>query len=125
MNTTDRCRVALLQRWPHECGDSYAKRYPHLEIDKLDEQAPPEQLVEAVSRAQIYQARSTRSELPQALWVDKPLLAACPDLLAVSTNGSGYDTVNLDACTEAGVLVVNQAGGPKQAVAEHALAMML
>src|SRR4029077_16838823 len=37
----------------------------------------------------------------------------------------GYDTVNLNACTDAGVLVVNQAGGNKETVAEHELAMML
>ena len=43
----------------------------------------------------------------------------------VSTNGAGYDTVDLAACTRAGVLAVNQAGGNKEAVAEHALALML
>ena len=31
----------------------------------------------------------------------------------------------MEACTRAGVLVVNQAGGNAEAVAEHALALML
>ena len=46
-------------------------------------------------------------------------------LASILKSTGGYDTVNLKACTEAGVLCVNQAGGNKEAVAEHALAMML
>jgi D-3-phosphoglycerate dehydrogenase len=34
-----------------------------------------------------------------------------PNLLAISTNGSGADTIDIDACTEIGIVVVNQAGG--------------
>ena len=48
-----------------------------------------------------------------------------PNLLVVSTNGAGFDTVNVKDCTEAGVLVVNQSGGNAEAVAAHVLAMML
>src|SRR5262249_8421471 len=47
-----------------------------------------------------------------------------PNLLIVSTNGAGYDTVDVKACTAAGVLVLNQAGGNREAVAGHAIGMM-
>ena len=43
----------------------------------------------------------------------------------MSSNGAGYDTVDVDACTRQGLAVVNQSGGNKEGVAEHALAMML
>jgi D-3-phosphoglycerate dehydrogenase len=43
----------------------------------------------------------------------------------VSTSGAGYDSVDVAACTKAGVLVVNQAGMNAQSVAEHAVGMML
>jgi D-3-phosphoglycerate dehydrogenase len=43
----------------------------------------------------------------------------------VSSNGAGYDTVDVAACTKAGVLVLNQAGGNRHSVAEHVLAMLL
>ena len=43
----------------------------------------------------------------------------------MSSNGAGYDTVDVKACTEAGVLVVNQSGGNRHSVAEHVLAMLL
>ena len=53
------------------------------------------------------------------------LLAKTPNLVAVSSNGAGYDTIDVDSCTRNGIIVVNQSGGNKEAVAEHALAMML
>ena len=46
-------------------------------------------------------------------------------MLFRSTTGAGFDTVDVAACTAAGVLAVNQAGGNAEAVAEHALGMML
>jgi D-3-phosphoglycerate dehydrogenase len=72
-----------------------------------------------------YQVGSLRDELPRHLWPDAALLARAPALLAVSTHGAGYDTVDVAAMTEAGVLVMNQQGGNAEGVAEHAVAMML
>lgn len=53
------------------------------------------------------------------------MLRRAPNLLIVSSNGAGYDPVDADACTAAGVLVVNQSGGNAHSVAEHALGMLL
>ena len=39
--------------------------------------------------------------------------------------GAGFDPVDVDACTAAGVVVVNQSGGNANSVAEHAVGMML
>src|SRR5690606_15888163 len=47
------------------------------------------------------------------------------NLKCVSTSGAGYDTVDVAACSAAGILVVNQSGGNAQSVAEHTLAFML
>ncbi len=79
----------------------------------------------AMSAAHAYCITSTRQEMPEEYHGNATLLARCPDLLAVSTSGAGYDTVDVAACTAAGVLVVNQAGGNADAVAEHAVGMML
>jgi D-3-phosphoglycerate dehydrogenase len=78
-----------------------------------------------VARAQAYQATSVRDDLPPQYAVTPAFLARAPALLVVSTHGAGYDTVDVDACTTAGVLVVNQSGGNAEGVAEHAVAMML
>jgi D-3-phosphoglycerate dehydrogenase / 2-oxoglutarate reductase len=79
----------------------------------------------AMSAAHAYCICSTRQEVPEQYQAKAPLLARCPDLLAVSASGAGYDTVDVPACTAAGVLVVNQSGGNADAVAEHVVGMML
>jgi D-3-phosphoglycerate dehydrogenase len=79
----------------------------------------------AMSASHAYCITSTRQEVPKEYQANAALLARCPDLLVVSTSGAGYDTVDVAACTAAGVLVVNQSGGNADAVAEHAVGMML
>ncbi|RYY58635.1 MAG: hypothetical protein EOO24_61485, partial [Comamonadaceae bacterium] len=53
------------------------------------------------------------------------VLGDADGLLCVSSSGAGYDTVDVAACTAAGVLVVNQAGGNAPSVAEHTLGLVL
>jgi D-3-phosphoglycerate dehydrogenase len=95
-------------------------RLDRLENDTADAEAAP-----ILAAAHVYQIGSARDEIARRFHVDAGLIARMPDLLMVSTNGVGYDTVDLDACTDSGILVVNQAGGNREAVAEHALGMML
>ena len=78
-----------------------------------------------MAAAHAYQIGSTRDELKSQFHAQRDLLARMPNLLIVSTNGAGFDTVNVKDCTDAGVLVVNQTGGNAEAVASHVLAMML
>ncbi|MFA5664747.1 MAG: hydroxyacid dehydrogenase [Burkholderiaceae bacterium] len=78
-----------------------------------------------LASATIYQISSVRDEVPPALQVTAELLGHCPQLLCVSTTGAGYDTVDVQACSRAGVLVVNQAGANANSVAEHALCLIL
>ena len=104
--------------------DIIAKR-PDVKLDNLDHCATEAAMQPLLGAMHVYQISAARDEIGPELYADKPLLARAPNLLAVSTNGAGYDTVNLKACTEAGVLVVNQAGGNREAVAEHVLGMML
>lgn len=75
--------------------------------------------------AHVYHVSAAKDELPKEWFVTAELLEACPQLLCVSSSGAGYDTVDVAACTAAGVAVVNQAGGNAPSVAEHTLGMML
>ena len=104
--------------------DIMAKR-PDVKLDNLDHYGTDAARQPVLEAAHVYQITAVCGEIPTELYADKPLLARAPNLLVVSTNGAGFDTVNLKACTQAGVLVVNQAGGNSEAVAEHALGMML
>jgi len=60
-----------------------------------------------------------------AVQVDRPMLEKSPRLRVVGRAGVGVDNVDLDAATEAGVLVMNTPGGNAISVAEHTLALML
>ena len=80
---------------------------------------------QALANAQVYHVSSARDDLPAPWFVGAALLQRCPQLLAVSTYGAGYDTVDVAACTAAGVAVMNQAGSNASAVAEHTLGLML
>ena len=51
-------------------------------------------------------------------------LAAANALVAISRVGAGYDSVDIDACTEKGVIVATGAGSGAQAVAEFAFGLI-
>src|SRR5437868_6667045 len=53
------------------------------------------------------------------------LFAACPDLEVVSRCGVGTDSVNMEAATEAGVIITNTPGAMTEAVADYTFALML
>src|SRR6185295_9507152 len=53
------------------------------------------------------------------------LMAACRRLKVVGRHGVGLDTVDIPAATRLGVAVVHAPGSNSQAVAEHALMLML
>jgi D-3-phosphoglycerate dehydrogenase len=104
--------------------DILAKR-PDIHVDKLETDSPPPDLERVLSHAHAYQIGSSRQELPMSLQGYTPLLSRCPNLLVLSTHGAGFDTLSLKDATAAGIAVVNQAGGNREAVAEHVMAMML
>jgi len=79
----------------------------------------------ALEGAHVYHVSAAKDELPRKWFVGAELLARSPMLLCVSSAGAGYDTVDVPACTRAGIAVVNQAGGNANSVAEHALGLML
>lgn len=60
-----------------------------------------------------------------AVKVNKDVLAKAPKLRVVGRAGVGVDNVDLDAASEAGVVVMNTPGGNAVSVAEHTLALML
>lgn len=77
-----------------------------------------------VARAHCYHV-SGRTELREPWFPDKRMFDRAPNLLAVCSLGAGYDTINIADCNEAGIIVCNQSGANKEAVAEHALGLML
>ncbi|MGA8821014.1 MAG: hydroxyacid dehydrogenase [Xanthobacteraceae bacterium] len=94
-------------------------------LDLLEQKTPDDAALEILAAAHAYQIGSARDELVRHYQIGAELLGRTPALLIASTNGAGYDTVDVRMCTERGILVVNQSGGNAEAVAEHVIGMML
>lgn len=57
--------------------------------------------------------------------VDAKMLAAAPDLRVVARAGVGTDSIDVDAATRQGILVLNTPDASTIAVAEHTISLML
>ena len=118
-------RVFYVKYLAHEIYADILRARPDVRLDRLENESPEEIFAPILSAAHAYQIGAARDELARHFHVDQDLLRRAPNLLIVSSNGAGYDPVDVEACTEAGVLVVNQSGGNAHSVAEHALGMLL
>lgn len=96
-----------------------------IQLDRIENESSEDFFAPILAAAHAYQIGAARDELAPHFHVHVELLKRTPNLLIVSSNGAGFDPVDVAACTAAGVLVVNQSGGNAHSVAEHVLAMML
>ncbi len=124
MNRPAAYRVVRSDLWIHPAFDE-TLRERGIAPGVFAARGPAAAAWDVLAPAHIYQVSAAKDELPREWFVTADLLARCPQLLCVSSTGAGYDTVDVAACTAAGVLVVNQSGGNADSVAEHTLAMML
>ncbi|MEN4917990.1 hydroxyacid dehydrogenase [Achromobacter spanius] len=117
-------RIARLDLWIDPAFDAAIGQDAALSLQVLPAQG------EAVTAAGLagahaYHVSAAKDEVPARWQVSADLLAQCPQLLCVSSGGAGYDTVDVAACTRAGVAVVNQAGANAASVAEMTFALLL
>ena len=87
------------------------------QVVKLEKYEAQADLVAAVADAEAIIIRSDK--------VTAEVIAAAPKLKIVVRAGAGYDNVDLEAATKAGVVVMNTPGQNSNAVAELALGMMI
>lgn len=120
-----RKNVVRLSRWTNPIFDETLARESDLNLTVCSVADTGTNPRLALEEAHVYHVPAARDEVPQRWRVTPELLKHCPSLLCVSSAGSGYDTVDVDACTQAGVAVVNQAGGNANSVAEHTFGLML
>jgi D-3-phosphoglycerate dehydrogenase len=119
----------VYERWTDPVAAEMLGKTPGIELVHLDVAGPPERGWAALGAAHGYHVaiRTVCTEVAGGIqWLaGRHCIERCPELLAVTTAGAGYDVVDVEACTEAGVIVCNNSGPGAEAVAEHALAMML
>ena len=117
-------RLVFFENWVDPAAEELLKARSDIEVKRLTFAAPQDGTWAEMARAQAYQILP-RTELRKPWFGNAALLARSPNLLAISSTGAGYDMVDVEACTAAGVIVCNQSGTNSQAVAEHALGLML
>ena len=105
--------------------DERLGRESDIELRVCPSGGPEEAIWPVFREAHLYHVSAAKDELPRRWFVTAELLERSPQLLCVSSSGAGYDTVDVAACTRAGVAVVNQAGGNAASVAEHTFGLML
>lgn len=120
-----RFRVGYLGWVPHPAFLETAAGIPELEVLRIPLDAPEAEVIGQLATCHGYYAQASRQELALPYHVHAELLARLPKLLMVGSYGAGYDTCDPAACTAANVLLINQAGGNAEGVAEHAVGMML
>ena len=118
-------RVVRSDLWINPAFDAGLAGQPGLSLAIFPARGNAATAWDLLGAAHVYQVSAAKDELPREWFAGPALIARCPDLLCVSSSGAGYDTVDVPACTAAGIAVVNQAGGNADSVAEHTLAMML
>ncbi|WP_315831561.1 hydroxyacid dehydrogenase [Bradyrhizobium prioriisuperbiae] len=118
-------RVFYVKYLAHPIYTEILQARPDVRLDRLENDSAEEIAAPILAAAHAYQIGAARDELAPVFHAGHDLLRRTPNLLIVSSNGAGFDPVDVEACTSAGVLVVNQSGGNARSVAEHALAMML
>jgi D-3-phosphoglycerate dehydrogenase len=118
-------RVARFDIHMDPAFDSRIRSEPDVELVVSPLPKSDAEVVQALAGADVYHVSSARNEMAQYSFVTPEMLERNPHLLAVSTYGAGYDSVDVDACTRAGVIVMNQAGANRDSVAEHTIALIL
>lgn len=117
-------RLVHFEKWAAPLAGELLAARSDVNVTSLHFNDPDALTWESMRRAHGYQIPG-RTELRNPWFGDANLLAHCPDLLAISSLGAGFDMVDVAACTAAGVLVCNQSGSNFEAVAEHAIGMMI
>lgn len=122
--TTNVKRLAFFEKWVDPVAEEILGRRDDIELVRRRYADPDGDNHQVMARVHGYQI-APRTELHEPWFGDAELLRRCPELLAISSTGAGFDMVDVAACTAHGVLVCNQSGSNKEAVAEHALGLML
>jgi D-3-phosphoglycerate dehydrogenase / 2-oxoglutarate reductase len=118
-------RVVRSDLWIDPAFDDHFRERQGVTLDVFPRKGPQDAVWPLLSRAHVYQCSAAKDELPREWFVTEALLQRCPQLLLVSSTGAGYDTIDVAACTRAGIAVVNQTGGNAVSVAEHTFGLLL
>lgn len=117
-------KLVYFENWMDPVAEEILGAAPEVDLVRLSFDGPEADNWAALEQAHGYQFRP-KTELQQPWFGTRELLERCPNLLAVSSTGAGYDMIDADACTDLGIMVVNNSGSNSVSVAQHVLGQML
>ena len=117
-------RLVYFESWIDPVAERNLSRCADIELVRLAFASPVADTWREMALAHGYQVLP-RGDLREPWFGNAALIARCPRLLAICSTGAGYDMIDVEACTKAGVIVACQIGTNSEAVAEHALGLML
>jgi len=123
-STINRKRLVFFERFFDSVAEDILGAQDDIELVKLRYGGNVEENWQEFSRTCGYQI-GARTELVEPWFGNAAMIARAPQLLAICSIGAGYDVIDVDACTAAGIVVCSQSGTNFEPVAEHAIGMML
>ena len=124
MMTDNVRRLVYFQKWADPIAVDVLNGADGIELVRLGQDDDEGDVLDALSKAHGLQMLP-KTEMQKRWWPGRELLTKCPNLLAVSSWGAGYDHCDDAACTEMGIMVTNQSGANADSVAQHAIGMLL
>jgi len=122
--TTTIKNLVCFEKWMDPIGNAIIDGAGDIDMHMLSFNDDAAVNWDVMAKAHGYQLLPTY-EIQEPFFPTKPLIDRCPNLLAFSVTGAGYDMIDADACTDAGILIVNQTGANAQSVVQHVLGLML
>lgn len=117
--------LVRLDFWLNPVFDQLIAEQDDIDLTVCRSNQTPAEHNAVIAQAHAYHICAARDEVPPDWRVNADFLKKAPMLLCVSSSGAGYDPVDVEACTEQGVLVVNQSGCNADSVAEHTMGLLL
>jgi D-3-phosphoglycerate dehydrogenase len=105
-----RPQLVYFDQWTDPVAGEILAEHGDIDVARLEITGDVDANWSSLERAHGYQSL-IRTELARRpgvaeQWIcGAELLARCPDLLAVCSAGAGYDIIDVEACTAAGVIV--------------------
>lgn len=123
MNTNTR-RLVYFDTWAHPVAVEILENAPGIELIRLDQDEDEARVFEVMQGAHGYQMLA-KTEMQPRWRPDRAFMEKCPNLLAISSLGAGYDACDDAAATDMGIMVMNNSGANSDSVAQHAIGMLL
>ncbi len=117
-------KLVYFEKFFHDSAVGILDQIDVIDLVRLEQAAGPAANHGALTSMHGYHVMP-RTEIHDENLPDRAFIERMPNLLAISSTGAGFDMIDVEACTDAGIIVCNQSGTNKEAVAEHAIGLIL